>query len=352
MSSPTNPTLLTTQLLDEGIAIRKIHINGTTLITSLDTRGIEIFNVSTKSSPVFLGAFFNYGNVCDVDIDEDLAYMVTTYGLVILNISNPDNPQLVNHTRIYEPNHLGLRILVHEEVVYVVITGYLKIFDVSNPYNPVLLNDTLQVWQCWDMEIRGNYLYTAHTNWIRIIDISDPTTPVIVTNYNIGVSTKGISLKDNFMFVACSSNGIRIVNITTLASPSLFTSVNYGGNTLTCVAEGDYLYAYASNNGLKSIDISDMNNIELLDSVTISGYAFNSEMVIEGQYLFFTKDETGIYIYDKSDPTNLVSSGRFYDDTGEAFSLKIDEGTIYCADLCDGLEIIMHDSDGDGLTNY
>jgi len=352
LTNPISPSLLKYQLLDESIPIDNICINGTTLITSLKSRGLEIFDVSTKSSPTLLGVFQNYGDFCDIDIDEDLAYMVTTYGLVILNISDPENPQLVNHTPMFEDNHWGLRILVHEDVAYVVHTGYLKIFDVTNPYNPLLLNDTLQVWQTWDMEIRGDYLYTAHGNYLRIIDISVPSTPVIVTSYNTGVTAKGLSLKDNFVFLASESNGIRIVNITSIASPSIFTTINYGGVTLSCLAEGDYLYAYASNYGVFVVDISDMNSIDLIDSHSISGYVFNSDMIIEGQYLYFLREENGIYIYDKTDPSNIVYSGRFYDDSGEAYGIKISEGIIFCADFTNGLEIIKHDSDGDGLTNY
>ncbi|MHA1221070.1 MAG: hypothetical protein ACTSQB_04985, partial [Candidatus Heimdallarchaeota archaeon] len=352
LSDPTSPSLLAYYTMDEEIPIKHLYLNGTTLITSLQSRGIEIFNITTKSSPTLLGAFFNYGLVCDLDIDEDLAYMVTTYGLVILDISDSENPQLVNHTHMYDENHLGLRILVHEEIAYVVLKGYLRIFDVSNPYNPILLNETLNIWQTWDMKIRGNYLYTAHLSYIRIIDISDPSTPVIVTSYHNVLDAKGLSLKDNYLFLACENSGIRVLDITTLASPSIFTSFNFGGNVKTCVVDGDYLYTYAFTNGLYAINISDMNSIDLVDSETLITSAYNNNMVVEGQYIYFTSDTSGVYIYDKTDPSNLLYSGRFYDDTGEAFGLKVHEGTIYCADFADGLEIIKHDSDGDGLTNY
>ncbi|MCK5159324.1 MAG: hypothetical protein KAR08_09215, partial [Candidatus Heimdallarchaeota archaeon] len=102
ISNPTSPSLLSSHLLSDAIAIRFICISSTNLFISLQSRGIEIFDVSTKSSPTLHGVFLNYGDVCDIDIDEDLAYMVTTYGLVILNISNPENPQLVNHTSMFE----------------------------------------------------------------------------------------------------------------------------------------------------------------------------------------------------------------------------------------------------------
>lgn len=352
ISNPIVPVWLSSKGTTESVVVRRLCINNTNLIISLQSKGFEIFDVTDKSSTVLLGAFLNYGDFCDVDIDEDLAFVVSTNGFLIFNISDKEDPYLVNFTQIFSDNYLGQSIIVEGEIVYFVHRYFLYIYDVSSPSNPVLLNDSLNVGQTYDMVINGNYLFLAQLNKMSIIDISVPTTPVVAKSFSTGVNAYDMAFKDNYMYLASYGNGITIVDVTDVFNPSIFNTIDPGGNTLSCYIDGNYLFAYSSTIGLYVLDITDTNSITQIDSVPISGFILNSDIMTEGQYLYLSKEEYGLYIFDKSDPANLVSAGRFSDDSGQIFGFKVSEGKIFTADFNDGLEIIIHDSDGDGLSNY
>ena len=352
LSNPTTPAVLSTHLVNQTTIVANVCGNNTNLIIGLNSRGFEIHDVTTKSSPSLLGTFQNYGDFCDVDIDEDIAYVVSNNGFVILNISIPESPQLINFTNLYSDNYIGQSILVDEEIVYFVHRATLYIYNVASPENPVLLNNSLTGIQANDLAIRGNYLFLAQSNRLKIVDITDPTTPVLITDFYNVDSFTDFTFKDNYVFLAIGALGIRVVDITDVYNPSIFTTVYFGGNTRSCHVDGEFLYAYANNFGIYVLNISDINNIDLLYSELISEYIYYSDITTEGQYLYLSRQKFGIYIFDCSDPTDLVYSGRFHDDSGQIFGFKVSEGLIVTADLNDGLEIIEVDSDSDGLTNY
>ena len=351
LTNPVSPALLSQHSYQNGNALSDVYVDGTNLIVSLRSMGLEIFDITNKNTPIKQGTFLNYGNFCDIYQEDDLAYVVSTYGFLILNVSDKENPQLINHTRIYTDNSLGQSIIVHEGIAYLVIKSYLYVFNVSNPMSPLLLNDSLNIYQAWDMDIRDNYLFLSGLYHLRIIDISDPTTPIFIKDANFPTTYfSDLALKGDFAYVASQSNGITILSIADIMNPFIFGTISPGGQVDCLKIVGDYLIGHADNFGVFIYNISS-GSATLLDSVSLSGYSSIANLAIDDQYIYLAKDEYGIYIYDWSEPTNLVSVGHFYDDSGLAQNLKVENQTIFCADYNDGLEIVILDNDNDGLSN-
>ena len=118
------------------------------------------------------------GNVYDVDVEGDFAYMATPNSeFKIVDVTDPVNP-IVRGTFSY-PDCFFTAIDVVETLGYVTQTsiwcspkGTLHVFDVSSPDSPTEIGRTsivTRVGGSQEMMVAGNYSYIANANGGLII---------------------------------------------------------------------------------------------------------------------------------------------------------------------------------------
>jgi hypothetical protein len=163
------------------------------------------------------GSFFPSVNLHDVWANEQGTVAYLAYwdlGLVILDISNPEAPELISQTRepvtfgsdqgdahVAVPAKGGNLVLVGDETFYddtfspVLPWGFLRIFDTSDPYNPVqvgafatpntLTNTDQDRWSSMhNVIVRGNRAFISWYNeGLRVIDFTDPSNPKEIASY-------------------------------------------------------------------------------------------------------------------------------------------------------------------------
>jgi hypothetical protein len=114
----------------------------------------------------------------------DHAYLVTGPWLVILDISDPDNPARVG---AYEMSISYARdVAVAGTHVYIAADdGGLRILDISDPAEPFEVGDSPEVNQAMAVTVVGGYAYVCDsTDKVRIIDVSDPASPTLAGTYD------------------------------------------------------------------------------------------------------------------------------------------------------------------------
>ncbi|MDL1957713.1 MAG: hypothetical protein LWW95_11815 [Candidatus Desulfofervidus auxilii] len=114
----------------------------------------------------------------DIWIKDTFAYVVGDTGLVVINISDPENPYV---RTIYPPGR-GRGIYIRDTLAYIAkSSGYLGVDNISDPLNPVEVGRCSTGTINLDVWVQGNFAYVAgYTGGLRIIDIRDPTNPVEV----------------------------------------------------------------------------------------------------------------------------------------------------------------------------
>jgi hypothetical protein len=187
------------QLLTEfnpgGFAYR-VHVNtaGTYAYISNHDHHIQIVNVANKSAPVLTGSFLLPSAPAESRDQNGFLHVADACsGLKIINVSNPQNPQLVGE--------------------YVPADGCVM-----------------------DIELKNNYAFIASGNrGMEVIDISNPSAPQKVGSYETNRFANDVVLDGNYtylsegsmevvgdgIFIASAFSKINILNISNLAQPVL-----------------------------------------------------------------------------------------------------------------------------------
>ncbi len=171
-----------------------------------------------------------------------------------------------------------------------------------------------------------------------------PVGPIKVGGTDIGAAYD-VYVKDKTAFVL-QSTALQIYDVAQVGSISLIGSVTLGvaGNSVTI--DGDYAYVGTAGGGSDNIyvvDISDLSNPTEIHSLQVSTDAIY-DVEVSGGYLFAGDFSTSddIYIYDISDPTNLVLQDSI-SAGASVFDLEVSGGFLYAVSTAAGDDFEIFD---------
>jgi hypothetical protein len=256
-------------------------------------------------------------------LQGDLAYGANHDDLIILDVSDPLNPQRV--ASLVPGSSLGkkrnvLDVVVDGHYAYLAANG-LVVVDISDPSSPKELYmydiDTRAV----DIGINENHVYLAGLeDGLLIFDVSDPSQPKLVNQ--VGISDAGwrgdgvdaVDFVEQYACVVREMDNTRFVEILDVSNPtsprngSVYTPKPRHG-PMDIVVQDHYAYL----NGLfYSIDIADLSDPlvpRLVGSVETPGQV--GQYVVDRGYVYIA-DSFNISIIDTSTPAKPKVVG-FYD---------------------------------------
>ncbi len=197
----------------------EICISGNLLGTADGSNGFSLFDVSDPSNPSKLGDHDTPGRgFCGnpILVSGDYAYMASRDdGLRIMDISDPSNP---TQAGICENVSAFGGIAISGRFVYCLGHPYLYIVDISSPNSPIRAqhlefpSDTVGTYELNDVAVRGNYAYVTGNKWganerwgfLSTVDISNPLNPSIMGTYVCSVPSAhygGIALSGNYAYM-------------------------------------------------------------------------------------------------------------------------------------------------------
>ncbi|MBZ5721317.1 MAG: hypothetical protein LAO03_13140 [Acidobacteriia bacterium] len=260
--------------------------------------GVLIYDITNPSAPV-LASYYAPSNSLDMEdikVANGIGYFASNmgFGLHIVNVSDPTNPQLLSTITSanggYDNTH---KIAVWNNFVFIpqnlVAPAIIKVFDVSNPSLPVLKTTFTATDPMWvnDITIQDNgagsvRLYTA--GWGGKCDIWD------------------------------------ITNIATQA-PVLLGSFSAGidGSSSSATANGNYLaYTRKTTDGtseVKIYNISNPANVTVASTLTMTALGIDAvaphDPKIMGNLLYVSWFQAGTLIFDITNPASPVLIGSY-----------------------------------------
>ncbi|MFW9921134.1 MAG: LVIVD repeat-containing protein, partial [Candidatus Thorarchaeota archaeon] len=134
-----------------------------------------------------------YGITYGIFVEGDYAYVATSSGLEISDVSDPTDPKA---SVLEETAYFAQDVVVVGDYAYVTqLGGGVAIIDITDPTNPSAPVYRYTTGTSHDICVDGNYAYIADgPSGLAIIDISDPTNPIEVGQidngnaYNVYVS--------------------------------------------------------------------------------------------------------------------------------------------------------------------
>jgi len=208
----------------------------------------------------------------------DGEYVISIFGNSSVIIGQLDSSyNYTQHSHIYDPVLNGAFADIHLDFPYLYIPvespRELRIYNISNPQNPVLINSYALPILTKDMSFSGNYaaLYTRFPNLgIITLEISNPNSIIALDTLGISISDRNIEYNSGKIYALNGVYDASEIIVIDAANPNALTqtstiyieSIITGANSnpiLDIRAFGEFLFL-ETKDGVKLFDVTDVNN--------------------------------------------------------------------------------------------
>lgn len=306
-----------------------------------------VFDILDLTDPHPIGFYDATDWVKDAVGSGDYAYVAaSTDGLLVVDISDLENPVIVGGEEQHFVNLSGSNVLYENGYAYV-SGGWiaLKIFDVTNPEDPTVVSTINEGWASYyDMDKQDNLLAVVGAGispsplgWLSIIDVTNIASPQWLGYINLGIGVHGVDLVDTLAFIAYA-DGLGVLDISIPNNPVMVGSYDTGEGGQDVVVRDNIAFVADQSNGLVILDVSDPFDPHPISSLDTPGLTMEFELVGDSLYV---ADSTALVIIDVSDLQNPTLAD-IVPVLGFAQGVSVDDGRIF---LCDkyGFHIYTHE---------
>lgn len=256
-----------------------------------------------------------WSGISDIEIAGNYAFLAMYNGLVIFDISDPENPVEVG--KLFCKGE-GTGVAVDGAYAYLADgSGGLRIIDISNRTQPVAVGIYDNPSAVNEVCVSGNYAYTVtEGEGIVILDVANKSNPAFLGSHQVNdVRYYDIVLRDTIAYIACPDNfGVFRYNISDPGNPRYESHYNIsGGFSRLTIANDDYLIANNLGLHLYIFDISDPSDWDLVSTITGTGYDIRDVVYTSGYLLISTANQSArIEVHDFSDPSSPVFVNHYF----------------------------------------
>lgn len=301
---------------------------------------------------------YNLGDSANaICISGNYAYIATSTGMKIVDITNPNSPVTVASWINPNNSHPGAAIFVEGNYAYygaftngkTTSGSIIQIIDISNPSNTVLKSSYYDSYYIWDTVLSKNYLYLAqydggNFHYMTIVDVSNSLRPVWKSSVQIsfptlsGSTSLGIFVSGDYVYLdrhllMDSKDNIYIINITNPSYPAIVSTITCdstqtpGGMDI----QGNHLFV-----GVGNICVYDITQI--VSPTLVSKFSsYSEELLLDGRYLY-SSTYGGMAIFDIYDLQSPELVATF--STVNARDSSLRSNTLFGASGTGGLGII------------
>jgi hypothetical protein len=233
---------------------------------------------------------------------RNLAFVGSGGGVYVLDISNPDTPQVLSmkiqtlgtaNDLFYESSTQRLYVAGQQ--------SGLSIWDVSTATNPQRLGVCRTPSQAYRVVVSGGYAYVAdRDSGLRIINVSTPTNPYQAGRYVTPGDVQAIAVSGSYAYVG-DGNYLRVINVSNPANPYQ-TGACDSLITLGIAQADSFVYVVNGYSGLIVVNVADSTHPYRMGQCPPQSYAV--DIALRGHYAYVADDMFGYLVIDVSDPWN------------------------------------------------
>jgi hypothetical protein len=303
------------------------HCDGDYLYTA-GFPGLHVYSINDPAQPSLIGGCAIPGGISlDVSVRGNYAYLAGDSGLVIVNISNKNNPTYLSHRNT---GATANRIFIDGNYAYL-LTGDLVVCNIQNPSSPTIV-ETLEMNNCYELGFYGDYIYALDLSRtsMKVIDKGDPTNLILIGNYPIPDPTIRVTGRDNIAY-AIAGAGFYVVDISDPHHPETIRNIQTTEESRNGVVKDNTLYIANGSNGIGIYDIEDAANPQLY-GYWDQGYDIY-DIYLQDNFLYAALSDS-LLILDISNPTSpeLLS---IYDSPGCVYGTYRSGNYLYMSCIAD-----------------
>lgn len=240
VSTPQTPTLVTTyqpNLQNYKPSSITVDDNYVFVVGNPEGKGhLHVIDVTNPANPVEAGHLSTgFEPIAKVDVIGKYVYLLQGgfmegQQLRIVDISNPSNPTQVGKPYPLNNSEIGtgqdLKIIGN--YAYVLAEKGFQIVDISNPEQMNLVGQQAVPNGSHRLFVQKPYAYIVNANdGLTVMDISNPAQPVVERGYNTAGQALDVWARDNYVYIADYKNGLLTLPFQSIP---LFKSVSAEGN--------------------------------------------------------------------------------------------------------------------------
>lgn len=272
------------------------------------TYGVEIFDISTPSSPSFVGSVATGGGSYDIALSRaGYVYLADNYsGVEIIDVNTPSSPSIVGNVTLPGDPTFGVEVDSGRLFTFSGTEG-MHIYDIAtNPASPSLLGTYLPLLGAYhnDGVVSGNTVYIADgVSGATVVDVSNPASPSFVADPTSGISFDTSLLGSLLVSVAPTGTYVQVHDVSTPVSNPLPTldSDSYSNMSLDVdtAFEGSDPFAYIANNtqGCRIYSLNPPTGITLDEVIAPGGVVIG--VTYHRGYVFLCRSTNGFQIWQR-----------------------------------------------------
>lgn len=216
---------------------------------------LNILNILAPDVPFIESTFNTRGFPNDIDVENNRAYIANGVdGIQIVNVQDPQEPEELGYYQV--PSLLNAkRVIVRDNLAYVASTTGLFVYDISTPSN-IIEKGYYQISTIKNMFLEGDLLYlTGISEGIVVLNVSNPSLILVAATFSTPFA-HSIYVRNNKAYLTCYGAGFYIYDISDLQNVSLLSYYSSNNNYMGLDVFGGYAYTSNSDN----IEVFDIHN--------------------------------------------------------------------------------------------
>lgn len=190
------------------------------------------------------------------------------------------------------------RFKIVEDYLYAVDSHNINIFNISDLDNPQVLEDVHAGFDIETIFNRDNYLFLGSMRGMYIYDITSPDTPTLVSEFEHGTACDPVVVDGNYAYVTlrggnmcgATESGLFIVDISDIENPELAISYPMDGPYGLGIKD-EKIFICDGDSGLKVYDKTDINDLKELnhfeDIVTFDVIPMENHLIMVGDEILY-----------------------------------------------------------------
>lgn len=254
VTDPSNPTYISTGEFSSSTRYGILVKDNYCYVSGWNNR-LPIFDVSNTLTPTIVNSEYGSNDACDFVIINDLIYISDwMHCFYIYDVSDPTAPIALGS---YSGEYHASDIEIRGDYAYLATSDGLLILDITDVNNPSYTNLYSTSERVDGLTIVGSYIYLAGgPQGLIILDITDDINPVYVNTYDTPGYTCRVEIKYDHAFACDSSGGLLIIDISNPDNLSLSYELTEYDNSVNIFFSEEYAYLANGVNGLEIFRVS------------------------------------------------------------------------------------------------
>ncbi len=286
---PPAPVLLST--IDTPGNARAVWQDGNYAFIADYLGGLQIVAVAEPTAPVIVGHSQTASPAFDIIVSDDHAYVACgSAGVKVIDVSVPTTPISVAQINASAARRLAMSgelLLIADSLDGLILV------DISNPTSPQLLEIHSPTASIRALAASGDIVWSVDTEARLIgLDVSDPQAIQQISSLSLPSLGRDILVSESYAYIASSADGVLVVNIANPSSPVLLSSWDTPGKPQGLFVQQNYLFAADSMGGLQIADIAAVTSPVPAGDLNLAGAAL--DIFAKGNVLYIATDDRGL----------------------------------------------------------